>query len=129
MASDIRAVVMVSADAPARAARREIDLDNIDSSWFELVICTDQGRRRGTKRTNAFCVPGRGTSVKVYLPRIDQPVTLESKSKRKILARGSETILVVEDDEMVRYLVRETLQREGYGVLAMRNPAGPVAVR
>jgi len=73
-----------------------------------------------------YSVPGRGTSVKIYLPRIDQPAVLESEVLWKAAAPGSETILVVEDDEMVRNLVRETLQREGYKVL---DAAGPTEAR
>jgi len=60
---------------------------------------------------------GCGTSVKIYLPSIDHPVTAESETPLKAVVGGTETILVVEDDEMVRNLVRETLQREGYKVL------------
>jgi two-component system cell cycle sensor histidine kinase/response regulator CckA len=69
---------------------------------------------------------GRGTSVKVYLPRIDQPVSVDPESSRKKPKRGSETILLVEDDEMVRTLVRETLQREGYKIL---DAPGPLEAR
>jgi two-component system cell cycle sensor histidine kinase/response regulator CckA len=65
---------------------------------------------------------GRGTSVKVYLPRIDQPVSVETENAKTGMARGSETILLVEDDEMVRTLVRETLQREGYKILDAPGP-------
>jgi PAS domain S-box-containing protein len=73
-----------------------------------------------------YSEPGHGTSVKVYLPRIDQPVSVEAKSERKTVMRGSETILLVEDDEMVRTLVRETLQREGYQIL---DAPGPLEAR
>jgi PAS domain S-box-containing protein len=69
-----------------------------------------------------YSEPDRGTSVKVYLPRIDQPVSIEAKNERKKAVRGSETILLVEDDEMVRTLVRETLRREGYRVLDAPGP-------
>ncbi len=65
---------------------------------------------------------GSGTTVKVYLPRIDQPVPAEKMSRRKLPVRGSETILLAEDDEMVRSLVRETLEREGYRVVAAADP-------
>jgi len=61
--------------------------------------------------------PGKGTSVGVYLPRVDDKVTMETERPLAKLARGSETILVVEDDEMVRNLVRDTLCRHGYQVL------------
>jgi two-component system cell cycle sensor histidine kinase/response regulator CckA len=69
-----------------------------------------------------YSEPGRGTSVKVYLPRIDQPAAIEAQDERKKVARGSETILLVEDDEMVRTLVRETLLREGYRILDAPGP-------
>jgi two-component system, cell cycle sensor histidine kinase and response regulator CckA len=69
-----------------------------------------------------YSVPNRGTSVKVYLPRLDQPVSLESSETQQAAARGTETILLVEDDEMVRSLVRETLARDGYRVLDTSDP-------
>jgi two-component system, cell cycle sensor histidine kinase and response regulator CckA len=70
--------------------------------------------------------PGRGSSFKVYLPRIDQPVALETEGPQARACRGSETILLVEDDDMVRNLVRETLERQGYKVL---DSAGPLEAR
>jgi two-component system cell cycle sensor histidine kinase/response regulator CckA len=69
-----------------------------------------------------YSEPSRGTSVKVYLPRIDKPVEVESETKRKTMPRGTETILLVEDDEMVRTLVREALAREGYQMLDAFDP-------
>jgi hypothetical protein len=65
---------------------------------------------------------GRGTSVKVYLPRVDQPAAIEPSGLQKVVRRGSETLLLVEDDDMVRHLVRETLQREGYTVRDAADP-------
>jgi PAS domain S-box-containing protein len=70
-----------------------------------------------------YSEPGKGTSVKVYLPRIDQPAAIEAEAARKKSGRGSETILLVEDDEMVRTLVRETLVRDGYRILDASGPA------
>ena len=69
-----------------------------------------------------YSVPSQGTSIKVYLPRIDQPVTAEPADSYAPAARGTETILLVEDDEMVRTLVRETLARVGYKVLDAPDP-------
>ena len=71
---------------------------------------------------DVYSVPDRGTSVKVYLPRIDQPAAVEAESLRSPVTSGSETILLVEDDEMVRHLVRETLVRAGYKVLDTSDP-------
>jgi two-component system cell cycle sensor histidine kinase/response regulator CckA len=69
-----------------------------------------------------YSEPDHGTSVKVYLPRIDQPVSLETQERKSKVARGTETILVVEDDEMVRKLVETTLKREGYLVMEAADP-------
>ena len=71
---------------------------------------------------DVYSVPNRGTSVKVYLPRIDQPAAVEAESSRRHVASGSETVLLVEDDEMVRHLVRETLVRAGYKVMDTSDP-------
>jgi two-component system, cell cycle sensor histidine kinase and response regulator CckA len=69
---------------------------------------------------------GKGTSFKIYLPRIDQPAAVEPESLRKVVRRGWETVLLVEDDEMVRTLVRETLEGHGYKVL---DAGGPLEAR
>jgi DNA-binding NtrC family response regulator len=66
--------------------------------------------------------PGRGTCVKVYLPRIDQAQPVEAGSPPAKARRGSETILLVEDDEMVRNVVREALIREGYRLMDSADP-------
>jgi PAS domain S-box-containing protein len=71
---------------------------------------------------DVYSEAGGGSSVKVYLPRIDQRATMEPEARRRPSAKGSETILLVEDDEMVRSLVRETLQRDGYKVLDSADP-------
>jgi two-component system, cell cycle sensor histidine kinase and response regulator CckA len=67
--------------------------------------------------------PGKGTTVRVFLPSIDQPVAAEAEVISRVAARGHETILLVEDDEMVRTLVRETLEREGYTLLDAADSA------
>jgi len=71
---------------------------------------------------------GKGTTVKVYLPRIDLPIAAEPEKRTKPAVRGTETILVVEDDEMVRTLVRETLEREGYKLLEAPGPLEAQAI-
>jgi two-component system, cell cycle sensor histidine kinase and response regulator CckA len=71
---------------------------------------------------DVYSVPGRGTSVKVYLPRIDQPALVDAASPNQAVVRGSETVLLVEDDEMVRHLVRESLVRAGYKVMDASDP-------
>jgi CheY-like chemotaxis protein len=71
---------------------------------------------------DVYSEPGRGTCVKVYLPCVDGPAVIASQDGRDTAAPGSETILLVEDDEMVRNLVRETLEGQGYTIL---DAAGP----
>ncbi|MGH9762694.1 MAG: response regulator, partial [Blastocatellia bacterium] len=67
-----------------------------------------------------YSEPGRGTSFKVYLPRIqeEKPATKrEHDVEPRSMARGSETILLAEDEKGVRELSREYLQMNGYTVL------------
>jgi CheY-like chemotaxis protein len=67
--------------------------------------------------------PGAGTSFRVYLPRVDRaPVAVRMKAPQLAPMRGAETILLVEDDEMVRTLVRETMESSGYRVLEAPDP-------
>jgi len=61
---------------------------------------------------------GRGTSFKIYLPRVDEPAaTIESSSSPVAWPRGTETLLVVEDNDMVRNLAVRILIAQGYEVL------------
>jgi len=62
---------------------------------------------------------GKGTTFKIYLPRIEGAAErLEPISAPHAALRGSETILLVEDEEMVRALAQAILERIGYTVLA-----------
>ena len=67
-----------------------------------------------------YSEPGHGTSVKVYLPQVWDP--LSRPSRPLVAPRGEgETILVVEDEEAVRTLARRTLEEAGYDVLEAAN--------
>jgi hypothetical protein len=66
--------------------------------------------------------PGRGTTFKICLPRVEEPAAAEGKSTGLTTPpRKSETILVVEDEEEVRQLVREFLAGKGYTILEARD--------
>ncbi len=61
---------------------------------------------------------GQGTTIRLYLPRSEEPVTDVTVAPSAVSVRGNgETILVVEDDEAVRVTVIDTLLELGYRVL------------
>jgi CheY-like chemotaxis protein len=65
---------------------------------------------------------GRGTTFKVYLPRTDETVpSVKSSHEFVMLPRGTETILLVEDQDAVRTFARHVLLAGGYTVLEARN--------
>jgi PAS domain S-box-containing protein len=63
--------------------------------------------------------PGGGTTVAIFLPAVPAPSAVPPDPARRaaIPTTGTETVLVIEDDEMLRILIREVLMREGYTVL------------
>ena len=65
-----------------------------------------------------FSQPGQGTTFEVYLPRIDEAVSVvEAGVVGPEPAIGVETVLLVEDEEAVRTLARQVLELGGYTVL------------
>jgi len=67
---------------------------------------------------------GHGTTFKIYLPRVTEtPEAPDSTTSPPTPVRGSETLLVVEDQEEVRKLTKRVLEARGYTVLAARNGA------
>jgi CheY-like chemotaxis protein len=72
---------------------------------------------------------GKGTTFKIYLPRVEEA----AKPLRPVVApaaslRGSETILVVEDDEQLRGVICRTLRSNGYTVLEARHGSEAILV-
>jgi CheY-like chemotaxis protein len=66
---------------------------------------------------------GRGTTFKIFLPRHSADATDDVVPDESLPERGQETILLVEDEELVREVVRETLEEQGYRVIEARTPA------
>jgi PAS domain S-box-containing protein len=64
---------------------------------------------------------GTGTTVKVYLPRLEQPDVEPVDDASQASLRGAETVLVAEDEDGVRELLRKTLTEYGYTVLTARH--------
>src|SRR6266851_4279923 len=71
---------------------------------------------------------GRGASFKIYLPRIETPVTTPAGPQKGGAARGNETVLVVEDEPAVLTLSRRALEAQGYVVLAASDAAAALRV-
>jgi PAS domain S-box-containing protein len=60
---------------------------------------------------------GEGTSFKVYLPRVDAAADPESRQVRGPIEKGNETLLLVEDDSIVRRVTARLLKSAGYTVI------------
>jgi CheY-like chemotaxis protein len=84
------------------------------------------------KQSNGFIwvysEPGKGTTFKIYLPRVQgEAAKLSAGAEVELDLRGSETVLVVEDEPSVRALAARILRERGYTVL--EAPNGKEALR
>jgi two-component system, cell cycle sensor histidine kinase and response regulator CckA len=65
----------------------------------------------------AYSEPGRGTTFKIYFPRTQESVSPPQKTEEEEIPRGTETVLVVEDEPALRELTCVLLGDAGYTVL------------
>jgi two-component system, cell cycle sensor histidine kinase and response regulator CckA len=80
--------------------------------------------KQGDGHVTVYSQPNCGTIFEIYLPRVKEPVT---EPVRPRSARGSETILLVDDEEGVRKLVYAVLKSNGYDVVEANNGAAALA--
>ncbi len=113
---------------------------------FEPYFSTrEQGARRGlglamvygaVKRHGGFVwvysEPGLGTSVKIYLPFVGAgaggSTTAAPPPPPPASLRGTETVLLVEDEDAVRTVARQVLERHGYAVIETARPEEALAL-
>jgi signal transduction histidine kinase len=65
--------------------------------------------------------PERGTSIRIYLPVTDAPAAPERQPVGPLATEGTETLLVVEDNDAIREISAQALRRRGYTVFEARN--------
>ena len=76
-----------------------------------------------------YSEPGKGTAFKVYLPRVDEPVDSVVQAPDRVgTVTGTETLLVAEDDDLLRPLTQQLLTKLGYRVLVARDAAEALAI-
>ncbi|HLP41603.1 MAG TPA: PAS domain S-box protein, partial [Fibrobacteria bacterium] len=71
---------------------------------------------------------GKGTTLKVYLPRAEKGASMRRPPRPVESLHGEETVLLVEDEEAVRTLIREILAMHGYRVLEARSGGEAILV-
>ncbi len=75
-----------------------------------------------------YSEPNRGTTFKLYFPRVSEPAVESVGPETQSTAGASETILVVEDEKAVRDLTMRMLERLGYRLLAAGSGAEAIEV-
>jgi two-component system, cell cycle sensor histidine kinase and response regulator CckA len=107
---------------------------------FEPFFSTkDRGRATGLGLSTVYGIvmqsqghiavqsePGRGSAFEIYLPRVDEHTAGTRRQAGRALPARGETVLLVEDEELVRVAARRILEKHGYAVLEAHH--GPDAL-
>jgi PAS domain S-box-containing protein len=112
-----------------------MDADTLDHIFEPFFTTKDPGSGTGLGLSTAYGIikqsggfievesnPGAGTIFKIFLPATgESEEDSEGEPAERDPLRGSETILVVEDEEILRQLIKAALEMNGYKVLEARN--------
>lgn len=124
--------VMLSVSDDGCGMSRET-LDNIFDPFFTtkgvgagtgLGLSTVYGIvKQNSGHINVTSEKGMGTTFKVFLPQVAEAATGKDEVSSKSYPRGTETVLLVEDDELILKLSQSMLKKHGYTVLPARKPS------
>jgi hypothetical protein len=111
-----------------------MDVETLAHMFEPFFTTKEQGKGTGLGLSTVFGIVkqsgghvsvdsdlGRGTSLKIFLPSREGEEDDMPQAPERGDLRGKETILLVEDEEQVRVLVRSVLRRNGYNVLEAQN--------
>ncbi|MBN1409207.1 MAG: PAS domain S-box protein [Spirochaetales bacterium] len=77
---------------------------------------------------NVYSEPGQGTTFRIYFNRITEKTEVKNREAEPSIKSAGGTILLVEDDEMVRSMTTIALERIGYNVLELETPTEALSI-